>query len=150
MTSTLCTTTSQPPTVQRVFVFVGPGGSRNPTFARRLQGEFNADTINEAIRSGDPYQYLIYWGVLMGTCRGHRCWQRASHRQTGSRPHLRPYLWRRCRERSPGNSRTLLEAVDYIFTKAAELGKSAVVNLSLGTHGPHDGSTLAEQGFDVC
>jgi len=42
---------------------------------------------------------------------------------------------------------TLLEAVDYIFTKAAELGKSAVVNLSLGTHGgPHDGSTLAEQG----
>jgi len=67
------------------------------------------------------------------------------------RPHLRPYLWRRCREGGVlGNSRTLLEAVDYIFTKAAELGKSAVVNLSLGTHGgPHDGSTLAEQGFDV-
>lgn len=48
-----------------------------------------------------------------------------------------------------GNSRHLLEAVDYIFTKAAALGRPAVVNLSLGTHGgPHDGSTLAEQGFD--
>lgn len=52
-------------------------------------------------------------------------------------------------EDSFGNSRRLLEAVDYIFTKAGEMGKSAVVNLSLGTHGgPHDGSTPAERGFD--
>ncbi len=49
-----------------------------------------------------------------------------------------------------GNSKMLLEAVDYIFTKAGELGRQAVVNISLGTNGgPHDGSTLAEQGFDV-
>lgn len=49
-----------------------------------------------------------------------------------------------------GNSRRLLEAVEYIFTKADALGLPAVVNLSLGTHGgPHDGSTLAEQGFDA-
>lgn len=52
-------------------------------------------------------------------------------------------------EQSFGNSRHLLEAVDYIFTKADELNKSAVVNLSLGTHGgPHDGSTPVEQWLD--
>ncbi len=51
---------------------------------------------------------------------------------------------------SLGNSRRLLEAVDYIFSKARQLGKSAVVNISLGTQGgPHDGSTLVEEGFDT-
>ena len=51
-------------------------------------------------------------------------------------------------EESFGNSRRLLEAVDYIFSRAN--GRPAVVNISLGTHGgPHDGSTLAEQGFDL-
>jgi subtilisin family serine protease len=53
-------------------------------------------------------------------------------------------------EESFGNSRRLLEAVAYIFDKAEQLGRPCVVNLSLGTHGgPHDGSTLAEQGFDT-
>jgi subtilisin family serine protease len=53
-------------------------------------------------------------------------------------------------EDSFGNSRRLLEAVTYIFDKAEKLGRPCVVNLSLGTHGgPHDGSTLAEQGFDT-
>lgn len=49
-----------------------------------------------------------------------------------------------------GNSRQLLEAVKYIFDKAAALGRPCVINLSLGTHGgPHDGTTLVEQGFDA-
>lgn len=49
-----------------------------------------------------------------------------------------------------GNSKMLLEAADYIFAKAQALGKSAVINMSLGSHGgPHDGSTLAEEGFDT-
>lgn len=53
-------------------------------------------------------------------------------------------------EESVGNSRRLLEAVDYVFGKAAALDMPAVVNVSLGTHGgPHDGSTLVEQGFDA-
>jgi subtilisin family serine protease len=48
-----------------------------------------------------------------------------------------------------GNSRCLLEAVAYIFEKADALGKPAVVNLSLSTTGgPHDGTTLVEQGFE--
>jgi hypothetical protein len=49
-----------------------------------------------------------------------------------------------------GNSKRLLDAVAYIFEKAQELGKPAVVNLSLGTHGgPHDGSTPIERAFDA-
>jgi subtilisin family serine protease len=49
-----------------------------------------------------------------------------------------------------GNSRRLLEAVKYVFDKASALGRECVVNLSLGTHGgPHDGSTLVEEGFDA-
>lgn len=48
-----------------------------------------------------------------------------------------------------GTSRNLMEAADYIFQKAAELGRPAVINFSLGTHGgPHDGSTPAERWFD--
>lgn len=45
-----------------------------------------------------------------------------------------------------GNSRLLLEAVEYIFQKAGD--RPAVVNLSLSTTGgPHDGTTLVEQGL---
>lgn len=48
-----------------------------------------------------------------------------------------------------GTARNLMEAADYIFRKADELGKPAVINISLGTHsGPHDGSTTAERWFD--
>jgi len=53
-------------------------------------------------------------------------------------------------EGSFGNSRHLLEAVIYIFEKAAMLGKPAVVNISLNFDaGPHDGSTPVEEGFDL-
>lgn len=50
---------------------------------------------------------------------------------------------------SLGTSRHLLEAVEYVFLKAESMGLHAVVNISLSTFGgPHDGSTLVEQGFD--
>jgi subtilisin family serine protease len=52
-------------------------------------------------------------------------------------------------DQSFGNSRQLLEAVNYVFERADALGQPAVINLSLGTHGgPHDGTTPAERGFD--
>lgn len=48
-----------------------------------------------------------------------------------------------------GNSRQLLEAVEYVFEKADQLDMPAVVNLSIAASGgPHDGSTLVEQGFE--
>jgi hypothetical protein len=50
--------------------------------------------------------------------------------------------------KSFGDSVTLLEALKYIFDKAA--GQPTVVNVSLGTNGgPHDGTTLVEQGIDA-
>jgi subtilisin family serine protease len=47
------------------------------------------------------------------------------------------------------NSHKLFDAVKYIFEKAAEVNKPAVVNISInGRDGPHDGSTLIEQECD--
>lgn len=47
-----------------------------------------------------------------------------------------------------GDSVSLLEALKYIFDKAGI--KPCVINVSLGTNGgPHDGTTLVEQGIDV-
>lgn len=47
-----------------------------------------------------------------------------------------------------GDSVTLLEALKYIFGKAGN--RPTVVNVSLGTNGgPHDGTTLVDQGIDT-
>lgn len=47
-----------------------------------------------------------------------------------------------------GDSVTLLEALKYIFNKAG--ARPAVINISLGTNGgPHDGTTLVDQGIDA-
>ncbi len=119
--------------------------------------EFNSDHINEALRSDDPYAFLSYdpeeeaHGThVMDTAAG-------NGRGTGApgvapkadlifvelaSEALRP-------DESFGNSRRLMDAVKYIFDKATQLGRPAVVNLSLGTHGgPHDGSTPVERWFD--
>lgn len=51
---------------------------------------------------------------------------------------------------SPVFSTTICEAAYYIFRKAEDLGRPAVVNLSLGTHiGAHDGTSLFEQCLDA-
>ena len=48
-----------------------------------------------------------------------------------------------------GDSVDVLEAVDYIFREADRLSRPAVVNLSMGgTLGPHDGTSMLEQGID--
>ncbi len=42
----------------------------------------------------------------------------------------------------------VVDGCSYIFNKAAQMGKSAVINLSLGGHfGPHDGTSLYEQSL---
>lgn len=47
-----------------------------------------------------------------------------------------------------GDSVTLLEALKYVFDEANE--RPSVVNVSLGTNGgPHDGTTLVDQGIDA-
>lgn len=46
-------------------------------------------------------------------------------------------------------SDVILNGINYIFDWATNEGKPAVVNMSLGTHlGPHDGSSLFDQGLN--
>ncbi len=51
--------------------------------------------------------------------------------------------------KTPFYTSDILSGVGYVFERAEELGLPAVVNLSLGGHeGPHDGTSLFEQGLD--
>lgn len=50
---------------------------------------------------------------------------------------------------SSGNQ-VIVDAVNYIFTKAAQLGRPCVINLSLGSYsGSHDGQDLAAQAVNA-
>lgn len=50
---------------------------------------------------------------------------------------------------SMGDSANSLDAVKYIFDKAASLNRPVVINMSQGDNiGPHDGSSLLERGID--
>lgn len=120
--------------------------------------EFTTGDLNAALGTSDPFTHLAYdpgdeaHGThVMGTAAG-------NGRGTG-RPGVAPGADiifvelagdDTTADQSFGNSKQLLEAAAYIFEKAQALGKPAVVNLSLGTHGgPHDGSTPVERGFDT-
>ncbi|HEV2811742.1 MAG TPA: S8 family peptidase [Solirubrobacteraceae bacterium] len=51
--------------------------------------------------------------------------------------------------RGLGDSARALDAVAYVFQRAATLNRPAVVNMSLGDNvGPHDGTSLLERGLD--
>lgn len=119
--------------------------------------EFNSVLINNALNSPKPYHVLAY-RPMQAAHGTHVMDIAAGNGLATERPGVAPsadLIFVQVSagdyedEESFGNSRRLLEAVDYIFEKAQQLGKSAVINISLGTHGgPHDGTTLAEQGFD--
>ncbi|MDX2150108.1 MAG: S8 family peptidase [Bryobacteraceae bacterium] len=58
-----------------------------------------------------------------------------------------PWAGKEVTGKSFGDSVQLLEAVQFIIERAA--GRPCAINLSLGTNGgPHDGTTLVEQGID--
>jgi subtilisin family serine protease len=149
-------------TTRLLFLWDQQGGPNSMSPAGFGYGrEFTADTINAALareEQEDPYETLAYdpGEQAHGT---HVSDIAAGNGRATGRPGVAPksdYIFVDLHggdftaEESFGNSRTLLEAVDYVFEKAAQLGRPAVVNLSLGTHGgPHDGSTPAEEAFDV-
>lgn len=130
--------------------------------------EFNARRINEALLQKDPYDALGYTPVIgahgthvMDIAAGNGGEPnlldgRTAYGTDSCPPGVAPgadliFVHLRTDETpSLGNSRYLLEAVDYIFSKADEENRPAVVNLSLSTSGgPHDGTTLIEQGFET-
>ncbi len=120
--------------------------------------EYNQKQINQALNSSNPYNTLGYWPdeASHGT---HVMDIAAGNGRATGWPGVAPDAhlifvdiasgdW--SGEAFFGNSRRLLEAADFIFAKAAELGRPAVINVSLGTHGgPHDGTSLLEQGLDT-
>ncbi|MDJ0901321.1 MAG: S8 family peptidase [Xenococcus sp. MO_188.B8] len=133
--------------------------------------EFNSSAINSALRTTNPYAALAYdpdMGAhgthVMDIAAGNGAATGFAgvapqadlifvHLHHGDIDLIEPPEERERPDgrqtSSFGNSKMLLEAVDYIFEKARELGRPAVVNMSVGSHGgPHDGSTLAEIGFD--
>jgi subtilisin family serine protease len=119
--------------------------------------EFNAKDINDALKSGNPYQSLAYQpgSAAHGT---HVMDISAGNGRATDAPGMAPQAdivfvqlsaSDFSAEENFGNSRHLLEAIDYIFEKSKALEKSAVINLSLGTNGgPHDGSNPVEQAID--
>ena len=120
--------------------------------------EYRQTQIDQALKSPSPYNALGYLPGRRATAPMSWISPRATVEPPdgqGWRPTLTSFLstspmatW--SGEAFFGNSRRLLEAVDYIFLKAAELGKPAVINISLGTHGgPHDGTSLLEEGLDT-
>lgn len=124
--------------------------------------EFTATDINAALAQDEPYVALSYSPQPFENDPAHGTHvmdiAAGNGRGTGS-PGVAPeadIIFVQLasgdydQEQSFGNSRRLVEAVDYIFDKAQSLGKQCVVNLSLGTHGgPHDGSTPAERAFET-
>jgi subtilisin family serine protease len=131
---------------------------------------FTRVEINRALKASNPYQSLGYGG------RADLYWQEGTHgthvtdiaagngRGTGT-PGVAPdaeivfvdlaasdipWEGEAVVEGSFGDSVQLLEALTFIFDYAKKRKKPCVINASLGTNGgPHDGSTLLEQGIDT-
>ncbi|MEY8828672.1 S8 family serine peptidase [Sedimentitalea sp. XS_ASV28] len=143
-------------------------GARIPTSTAVSYGrEYTAAEINAALALADPYAALGYAPDLdtpnsVGT-HGTHVMDIAAGNGFGSgvagfAPNATlifvdvshadiPFSGPSVVETSFGDSVMLLEAVQYIFDKAGD--RPCVVNISLGTNGgPHDGSTLVEDGID--
>lgn len=126
---------------------------------------YTREEIDRALFSGkDPYQELGYGPFLTpaGTHGTHVMDIAAGGKgpdQRGVAPHADlifvdvalddiPWGGSDVTEVSLGDSVRLLEAVTFIFEQVRD--RPCVVNVSLGTNGgPHDGTTLVEQGIDA-
>ena len=124
--------------------------------------EFTQDEINNALGHSDPYAALGYepepgaHGThVMSIAAG-------SYENWSHKPGVAPaadLIFVHCglpgkaisekETETLGCSTFLIDAVAYIFQKAADLHRPAVVNLSLAANGgPHDGQTLLEAELD--
>lgn len=120
-----------------------------------------AAQVNAALKTGQPYQTLGY--AVESASHGTHVMDIAAGNGNGTKvPGMAPQAelvfvelsasdvpWSgpQAAGSSFGDSVQLLEAVSFIFREAG--GKPCVVNLSLGTNGgPHDGTSLVEEGID--
>jgi subtilisin family serine protease len=130
---------------------------------------FTSEDINQALSHPDPYGALGYnpsdsdsidsrSGAPAGAHGTHVLDIAAGNGRDGGLSGVAPeadlvcvQLWRTNPVLGPGNfgdSATVLEGVDFIFSTAGD--RPCVVNMSMGAHGgPHDSTTLVEQGIDA-
>ncbi len=118
--------------------------------------EFDQNRINQALGTADPYIDLQY--IPQNGAHGTHVMDIAAG--SGQFPGVAPaadLIFVHLGLPNPidaeletlGGSTRLYDAVQYIFDKAEELSKPAVVNLSVGAYGgSHDGTSLVEQMFD--
>lgn len=125
---------------------------------------FETDEIDRALEHADPYQALDYHPADADDpdaeegAHGTHVLDIAAGRDTGhGTSGMAPdadlifvHLDKTTRVLGVGNlgdSVAILEALDFVFSVAGD--RPCVVNMSVGAHGgPHDGSTLVEQGVD--
>jgi len=130
---------------------------------------FPAAEINRALAADDPYTALGYdpadadafdeaTGEYKGAHGTHVLDIFAGNGRGGGMAGVAPaadllfvHLSRTARvlgRENLGDSATVLEAVDFVLETAAP--RACCINASIGAHGgPHDGSTLVEQGLDA-
>lgn len=144
------------------------GGTARPTSPFRYGREYSAAEIDAALSQPDPYAALGYapprdTPTSIGTHGTHVMDIAAGNGNGSGAPGFAPQAdlvfvdvshsdlpWQgpAVANSSFGNSTNLLEAIQYIFDKAGN--RPCVINISLGTNGgPHDGSTLVEEGIDL-
>jgi subtilisin family serine protease len=143
------------------------GGIPQPSSPFGYGRVFTGPEIDAALQKGDPYAALGYGP------RPDTPWSKGSHGThvmdiaagnglgsdaAGFAPHADivfvdvrhddvPFAGPEVVGSNLGDSTQLLEAVRYIFDQAGD--RPCVINISLGTNGgPHDGTSLVEQGID--
>ncbi|MGE5828269.1 MAG: S8 family serine peptidase, partial [Micromonosporaceae bacterium] len=129
---------------------------------------YQTDEIDRALQAPDPYRALGYHpadaderdpesGEWKGAHGTHVLDIAAGNGRGGTMPGVVPeahlvgvHLARTARvlgRANLGDSATVLEALDFAFAVAGD--RPCAVNMSIGAHGgPHDGTTLVEQGID--
>lgn len=143
------------------------GGATTPTSPFTYGREYSAAEIDAALTQRDPYTALGYGPApdsprQRGTHGTHVMDIAAGNGRGSGVPGMAPqadlvfvdvshadipFMGPEVVGSRFGDSTRLLEAVRYIFDKAGN--RPCVINISLGTNGgPHDGSTLVEEGID--
>lgn len=133
-----------------------PGQVNVPPTTPPYGREFSTDRINAALETNDPYGTLGYrpdpeaHGThVMDIAAGNGRVGGQGVAPGANLIFVHSYANDVNPEDNFGNSRHVLDAIQYIFRKADAEGKAAVVNLSVGScGGPHDGTNLVEKGID--
>jgi subtilisin family serine protease len=147
----------------RLLALWNQAASANPDSPFSYGKVHTSADINNALQSPEPYLSLGYNYVGRGSHGTHvtdiACGNGRGSGFSGVAPQADivfveldasdvPFQGSDVIDSSFGDSVHLLEAIRFIFDVAGD--RPCVINLSLGTNGgPHDGSTLVEQGIDA-